>query len=59
VSKSNPKPKKPNKPTSIEPIDVHVKITAADHKAASLAATLSHETLPEWIASLVNTALMP
>jgi len=59
VSKLKPNPKKPNAPTIPNAIRVMVKLNAADHEAASLAATLSHETLSEWIGSLVNTALMP
>ena len=56
---SIPKPRKTAKATSAGPIDVNVKLTAADHKSASLVAKAGHETLSAWIASLVNTALMP
>jgi hypothetical protein len=59
MSRSSPKTKTPTSSSSTDHTDVNVHLTAADHEAASLAATLSHETLPEWIASLVNTALMP
>jgi hypothetical protein len=40
-------------------LGVNVKLTPADHKKASLVAKAGRETLPEWISSLVNTALMP
>jgi predicted HicB family RNase H-like nuclease len=47
------------KPTSGNAISVVVKLNPADHKSASLAALSCHETVNEWIAGLVNTALMP
>jgi hypothetical protein len=40
-------------------INVVVSLTAKDHKAATLAASSSHEVLTEWISSLVHTALQP
>ncbi len=59
MPKSSSKTKRPTASSLADPIDVNVTLTAADHDAASLAAALSHETVSEWIASLVNTALMP
>jgi hypothetical protein len=56
---SIPKPKKIAKASSSMRLGVNVKLTPADHKKASLVAKAGRETLPEWISSLVNTALMP
>jgi predicted HicB family RNase H-like nuclease len=56
---SIPKPKKIAKVSDAIRFGVNVRLTAADHKRASLVAKASQETLSAWIASLVNTALMP
>lgn len=54
-----PKPKKSAKISDATRFGVNVKLSAADFKKASLVAKAGHETLPEWITSLVSTALMP
>jgi hypothetical protein len=59
VPKSKPNPKKTAQSTAGKTIDVTVQLTPADYESASIAAISSHDTLPGWISSLVNTALMP
>jgi hypothetical protein len=52
-------PKKIDRVKSRKATEVLVRLSAKDYKDALLAAKLSHETLPEWISSLVNVALQP
>jgi hypothetical protein len=59
VPKAKPNPKKVAIAPAGKTIDVIVKLSPADFKNASIAAISSQETLPSWISSLVNTALMP
>jgi hypothetical protein len=56
LSKLKTAPKKTGKRQSI---DVVVTLTAQDHKEAVTAASLSHQTVADWISTLVNTALQP
>ena len=52
-------PRKIERAMNRKATEVLVRLSTEDYKNALLAAKLSHETLPEWISSLVNVALQP
>jgi hypothetical protein len=38
---------------------IFINLTAGDRKNATIAAVACHQTLAEWISSMVNTSLQP
>jgi hypothetical protein len=59
LPKSNTAPKTIDKQISRKAISVVVTLASQDYKHAIMAAKSSHETLEEWVSSLVHTALQP
>ena len=52
-------PKRTSKVTKLKTIDVVVSLTVEDHKSATVAAKISHQTVAIWISSMVNMWLKP
>ena len=56
---SKPTPKGKPVLSGREAIAVSVLLSPEDHKNATAVTKIDHQTLAEWVSSLVNTALQP